>query len=94
MKNLFTVIVNYSNNAVTIEQHEERTPLLALIQCIRVSDALDGYDRDLIEESISHLHHRINERGIWTFTCKSRYLNIIGGIIIQTDKTAYLRPHH
>lgn len=94
MKNLFTVIVSFSNHTIAIKQYEEKTPLEALTMFIRHSDRLDGYDREKIEESLGTLHHSTTERGVWTFAFKDRGSPLIGGTIIQTDKGAYLRPHH
>ena len=94
MKNLFTIVFNFPNNTIAIEQYEDKTPLEALIKFIQFSDTLLEFDRKLIEESLSHLHHHTNEKGIWTFRCNNKDAYVTGGTIIQTDKSAYLRPHH
>ncbi len=94
MKNLFTVLLNFSDNTIGISQYEEKTPLEALMKFVKFSGALDGYDRDLLEGSLSNLHHDTHSKGIWTFTCTGPNNPIVGGTIVQTDPEAYHRPHH
>ncbi len=67
MKRLFTVIVSFSDHLVGIEQYEEETPLDALKKLIATSEALVGYDRDLLSKSIMPLLHYKVGKGIWGF---------------------------
>lgn len=93
MKYLFTIVITFKNKEQIIWQYEERTPRDAFIQFVRYHDTLDGHNREAIEATLSNLFESPHDRGVWIIH-GNESTHIEKGIVIRTDKDAYLRPLH
>ncbi len=98
MKNLFTILLSFSDHLVGIGQYNEETALDALKSFIASSEALEGYDRELLVKSIIPLVHYKNDKGVWGFNFDPEQdfsgtndNPVLGGTIIQTDPKAPVR---
>lgn len=93
---LFTIFLNFSDHLVGIGQYEAETPEESLRQFLSSTEALEGYNRDLLLKSLMPLIHIAQERGIWTFFFDPDFREtkwaeanpVLGGHIVQTDSNA------
>lgn len=95
MKNLYTIILSFSDHLKGIGQYEAEDALGALKEFIETNESLDTYNRVQIKRSIMPLIHYVDNKGLWTFHFNPEFnLNneednpILGGSIIQTDPSA------
>ena len=98
MNKLFTITISFSDHLVGIVQCEVETPLAALKNFIKLSESLEGYDRDLLIKSIMPLVHYAGYKGVWGFHFDPELEfagpggnHILGGQIIQTDPNGPIR---
>ncbi len=96
---LFTIFLSFSDHLVSIGQYEADTPEDSLKQFINATEALEGYDRNLLLKSIMPLVHIAHDKGIWSFNFDPDLMEIkwpddnpvLGGHIVQTDRNAPAR---
>ncbi|MDB5260384.1 MAG: hypothetical protein JWN37_615 [Candidatus Nomurabacteria bacterium] len=98
MNKTFTVILNFSDHLIGIEQYEKGSPIEALKEFITSAEALNGYDRELLTESIMPLLQGAKYKGVWMFHFKPELdlsgeddNQVLGGTIVQTDPEALTR---
>lgn len=98
MNKLFTILISFSDHLVGIGQYEAETPLAALMNFIKLSESLEGYDRELLIKSTMPLVHYAGDKGIWAFHFDPELEfagqddnPVLGGTIIQTDPNGPVR---
>jgi hypothetical protein len=96
---LFTIFLSFSDHEIGIGQYEAATPEESLKQFISSTEALEGYDRKQLLNSIMPLVHIAHDKGIWSFHFDPNLTKVewpsdnavLGGQIVQTDPNAPTR---
>lgn len=97
--NLYTVIINFEDRTLAIEQVESANELEALRSAIRRSKAVQNIDVKAVEETLKKflklIHVAMDYHGVWqwhhvNFNCEA-VSEIYGGTIIQTDRKGAVR---
>lgn len=91
-KKLFTVILSFSDHADGMAQFQANSPREALGMFIEKSEALENYNRTLVEKAVSGFWQPSGMKGFWTiaFTPLAPGLqdadenSILGGYIVVT----------
>ncbi len=94
MKNMYTILINFSDHLIGIGQYESESPEVALKDFINSHESLDGYDRVLLANSIMPLLKPNKIKGVWSFHFNPELMTmewyennaVLGGHIIQSEK--------
>lgn len=93
MKKTYTILINFSDHIIGIGQFESDSPELALKDFIKTHESLDGYDRQILFESLMALLQFKDLHNVWYFGFDSNLLStlewhddnpILGGHIVQS----------
>jgi hypothetical protein len=90
-KNLYSVLIIFSDFVFGIGQYESVSPEAALEEFLRTSESLEGYDRDKLLASVNPLFPPSNLKGLWTISFNQTDIGgpdnnpVLGGHIVQTD---------
>jgi hypothetical protein len=92
----YTILLNFSDHLVGIEQYYDENPEKALKKFVNLSESLEGYDRHLLSKSLLPLIDYVDIKGVWSFTFNpdidwSHDNPPLGGQIIQTDSSSTIR---
>ncbi len=101
--NLYTVTAHFSDHRIGIGQHKAISPFEALLDFIKHSESLNGFDRKKLtdkigsEERLIHIANGLLGFWNWHPVPNSEDVDelddVLGGHIIQTDPNGPLREN-